>query len=109
MAFKGTFTKVAKEDLGDAYVLNGNKAQPDFAKNAYDMPAWRGYLSGVSSAANISVIFDGVTGIEQMEQLIPTLFNVYSIDGRVVRQNADSMMSLPAGVYVVNGKKVVVK
>lgn len=109
--FQGTFSKVSKDGLNSVYVLDGNNQQPNFAKNAFDIPAWRAYLDlgNVSSAANINVTFDGVTAIENVEQLIPTLFNVYSIDGRMVRQNADSMMSLPAGVYVVNGKKVVVK
>ena len=38
--------------------------------------------------------------------------NVYSIDGQLVRQNTNqqnAFMGLPAGIYIVNGKKVVVK
>lgn len=35
--------------------------------------------------------------------------NVYSLTGQLVRQNAQTLSGLPAGVYVVAGKKVVVK
>lgn len=35
--------------------------------------------------------------------------NVYSINGQLVRSNATSLSGLPAGLYIVGGKKVVVK
>ena len=38
-----------------------------------------------------------------------TTFNVYTISGRKVRSNATTLQGLPAGIYVVNGKKVMVK
>jgi hypothetical protein len=37
------------------------------------------------------------------------VFNIYSIDGKIVKRNASSMFSLAPGAYIVNGKKVVVK
>ena len=54
-------------------------------------------------------MFDDATGIhaataEQLEGI----FNIYSIDGKLVRQNGDKM-GLNKGVYIINGKKVVVK
>lgn len=36
-------------------------------------------------------------------------FKVYSIDGRVLQRGGESLIILPAGIYVINGKKVVVK
>lgn len=36
-------------------------------------------------------------------------FNVYSIDGRIVLENATDIESLPQGVYVIGGHKVIVK
>lgn len=43
------------------------------------------------------------------EEIQAVLGNVYSIDGRQVRANKNPYLSLPAGIYIVNGKKVVVK
>lgn len=35
--------------------------------------------------------------------------DVYSVDGRLVRKAADGISGLPKGIYIVNGKKFVVK
>jgi len=35
--------------------------------------------------------------------------NVYSLDGRLVRANANSVEGLAKGIYILNGKKIVVK
>jgi hypothetical protein len=36
-------------------------------------------------------------------------FNVYSVSGLLVRKNVRTLEGLPAGLYVVNGKKILVK
>jgi hypothetical protein len=36
-------------------------------------------------------------------------FNIYSTTGVLVRQNATSTEGLPAGIYISNGRKIVVK
>ena len=38
-----------------------------------------------------------------------TTFNVYTVSGYKVRSNTTTLQGLPAGIYVVNGKKVLVK
>ena len=35
--------------------------------------------------------------------------NGYSINGQLVRRNADTLDNLPKGIYIVNGKKHIVK
>ena len=56
---------------------------------------------------------DVETGIEEMavpeteESLYP--YDVYSITGKCVRMKATSLEGLPAGLYIVGGKKVVIK
>ena len=35
--------------------------------------------------------------------------NVYSINGQLMRRNADTLDNLPKGIYIVNGKKHIVK
>ena len=40
--------------------------------------------------------------------MLPTgKFNVYAIDGHLVRRQATSLDGLPSGIYIVNGKKYV--
>ncbi len=36
-------------------------------------------------------------------------FPVYSVDGRLVRRDATSLVGLPKGIYIAKGKKYVVK
>lgn len=66
-------------------------------------------------AKAISTIFgddDETTSIANIEIFTPdraALGNVYSLDGRLVRENSTTTDGLPKGIYVCGGKKVVVK
>lgn len=71
---------------------------------------FRAYLETNATSARINVVFDDATGIhaattEQLEGI----FNIYSIDGKLVRQNTESKIGLEKGIYIINGKKVVIK
>ena len=52
------------------------------------------------------------TGIEEIDQEHPNpeflRYNVFSIDGRKLLNNAKSLESLPSGIYIINGKKQVI-
>ncbi len=57
---------------------------------------------------------DQVTGLEAEAVSAKTLFgskacDIFSLTGQLVRKNAKSLKGLPAGIYVVDGKKVVVR
>ena len=54
-------------------------------------------------------ISDPTTGINGIANDVTGSNVVYSIDGRIMQNGGDRLMTLPAGIYVVNGKKVVVK
>ena len=41
--------------------------------------------------------------------LLPQPSNIYNLSGQLVRQNSVSLIGLPKGVYIVNGKKQLVK
>lgn len=95
------------------YVLPGvvSEAELEFRKAGAGatIRPFRAYLTVSGTPAKINVMFDDATGIhaataEQLEGI----FNIYSIDGKLVRQNGDKM-GLNKGVYIINGKKVVVK
>lgn len=65
-----------------------------------------------ANAKNIILSFDGeTTGISSVnnEEMTSILGNVYSIDGKKVASSRDALVTLPAGIYIVNGKKVVIK
>lgn len=40
---------------------------------------------------------------------VPEVADIYSLDGRLVRKNATSTEDLPKGLYIMSGKKMVVK
>lgn len=40
---------------------------------------------------------------------VPDVADIYGMDGRLVRKNAASLEGLPKGLYIMNGKKMVVK
>lgn len=53
----------------------------------------------------VTEIVDGITEVE----LQPTVAHIYGMDGRLVRRDATTTEGLPKGMYIMNGKKVVVK
>jgi uncharacterized Fe-S center protein len=52
------------------------------------------------------------TGLQEIDQEHPNpeflRYNVFSIDGRKLLNNARSLESLPAGIYIINGQKQVI-
>ena len=75
------------------------------AANAVDVDPFRGYITynGGSGEARLNVIFDDETsGIETMSREPLTVNQTYNLSGQRVSQPTK-------GLYVVNGKKVVVK
>lgn len=63
----------------------------------------------VTGNTNVSIAKDVVDGIEAVGA--ENAYHVYNLQGIEVLRNADAsaVEALPAGIYVVNGKKVVVK
>ncbi len=58
----------------------------------------------------LSLNIDGeTTGIDAIdaESAVQLPADIYSVGGQLIRRNADSLDNLPAGVYIVNGKKFI--
>ena len=53
-------------------------------------------------------IEDYETGVTDVE-VVDTTFDVYNLNGMKVRSNVNSLDGLAKGIYIVNGKKYVVK
>lgn len=59
--------------------------------------------------AQIRLNLDGnTTAIDEVEQA-GTTFTVYTLQGVLVREQATTLNGLPKGIYIVNGKKMIVK
>lgn len=79
--------------------------------SAMAMKGFRAYFVENSAAAKISSwTLDGVvTGIEEIEGQEVQPFDVYNMNGQKVRSRVTTTDHLPQGVYIVNGKKVIIK
>lgn len=113
-AFKATYNIIDPVPANTYVMPKGDdavKAEFRLAGTSSYIPAFRGYfVLPTQTDARINVVFDDATGIhtattEQLEGI----FNIYSIDGKLVRQNSDSKVGLEKGIYIINGKKVIVK
>ncbi|MBR4389981.1 MAG: Ig-like domain-containing protein [Prevotella sp.] len=77
------------------------------------MKAFRGYFEFVDvladmANANISFSFDGTTGIREINREQMADGAVYTIQGQFVGKDID-LKKLPRGIYIINGKKQVIK
>lgn len=128
-----------EDDSADKYVWTGTYQQMSLPKNAYfvaqkpdngktvikqnvsgksQTKGYRAYLvaaSGVTPVKALSIDYDGVdeevtTGIDDIIADLTdpeTTGKVYNLGGQLVSRNG--LQSLPKGIYIMNGKKYVVK
>lgn len=95
-----------------------------FAAASGTVKGFRGFLKAklpkgakpMMLSISTSSITDGnegeTTGIEDLiinadGELIPTNCRVYNINGQLVSEDANSFLSLPSGIYIINGKKYI--
>ena len=57
----------------------------------------------------VKMIFDDTTAIGDLPAQEQQPFDVYSLSGLLVKRGATTLKGLPAGIYVVNGRKMVVR
>jgi len=50
-----------------------------------------------------------ITGISSMTSKESTSNDIFSLNGRLVRKNATTTKGLPKGIYIVDGRKVIIK
>ncbi len=124
--FDGTFKMIKDESNsifkeGDYIIQDGKFIMCKTGKK-YGMKAFRGYFKkfdseplGACEAINIAV-YDGdgtVTDIVRVdangEAEANAPHDIYNIMGQKVRSNALSTEGLKSGIYIINGKKVLVK
>lgn len=118
--FTGTVAGVSNTTAAadNAYILqnDGKFHKVTTANSAATIPAYRSYIicpPQASGAKQLSVVLDGeTTGIGDVTNEATDGKNgpVYDLQGRRVADRLDDARhQLPAGVYIVGGRKVVVK
>ena len=97
----------------DGHLIASNLTSPAYTDNII---AKGDYLYQVSAVWNVgeSMLSDGWTlhvtdGIEQADVANNKPMDIYTPSGIRVRTKAITLNGLPKGLYIVNGKKVVVK
>ena len=107
--FKGTLTgtTIAASTEGTTnYALNGKAFV--FVKNAIEVGPNKAYLSVPSAISNVKalmIVFGGdATGVNEVNEVIGVNDKWYDLNGRKLNG-----MPTKRGIYILNGKKVVVK
>lgn len=123
--FVGTYVMCFDNDLipANSYVLNGNNKGGTAGLWYYrtvktKTKGFRGWLQSVQGQASVfEYEIEGVveqvngntTAIDGIEAAQQHSANIYNLNGQLVRQGATSTEGLPSGLYIVGGKKLVVK
>lgn len=113
-----------------SYVLSNGKLTRVMAENGIMAGAFMSYLKYTGKDDNAFMVknridatnygevafdeedFDEVTNIDDVlleSGIVGSKTNVYNINGMKVRENTDDLRNLPKGIYIVNGKKYIVK
>lgn len=124
--FVGTYVKCFDNDLipANSYVLNGNNKGGTAGLWYYrtvptKTKGFRGWLQSVNGQASkvfeyeiegvVEQVNGNATAIDGIEAAQQHSANIYNLNGQLVRQGATSTEGLPSGLYIVGGKKLVVK
>ena len=111
-----------RDDLKGCYFFANGKMYHSKNDNTYRPRGLRGFscwfkpVNGTSQSAKLTldgVTQDGTTGIEDIladyEQPVSRYANgIYNLNGQLVKQG-NSTAGLPSGMYIVNGKKCIVR
>lgn len=108
----------------NSYVLNGNNEGGTAGLWYYrtvptNTRGFRGWLQSVQGQASkvfeyeiegvVEQVNGNTTAIDGIEAAQQHSANIYNLNGQLVRQGATSTEGLPSGLYIVGGKKLVVK
>ena len=111
---------------GDYYVSGTDGSFKYYTKGSHNSNSFRSYLDWDSNGSGAkSVVFSAIsfgsatddtttTGISEIKaaDIDATAINtgkIYNVNGQVVSNDSTDLNSLPKGIYIVNGRKYVVK
>lgn len=109
VTYKGYFYKTTAPK--GAYVLRKNVVY--HLQSDMTMKGFRAYFAeeagNQAKIANWTLDGGEATGIDEVVVDTDHPADIYQLDGRLARGNAASLHGLSKGVYIVNGKKIIVK
>ena len=98
---------------GTIYYIAQNKFWKGNSSTGLTIPAFRAYFHGESSNSaksfNVRIIDGDVTGIIDVSNSGLISGEIYSIGGQLLRKSGENMEGLPRGIYIINGKKYLIK
>ena len=106
-----------RDDLKGSYFFDNGKMyhSKDRARGLRGFSCWFKPVNGKSQNASFTLdgVSQGTTGIEDIladyEQPVSRFANgIYNMNGQLVKQG-NSTAGLPSGMYIVNGKKCIVR
>lgn len=124
--FVGTYVKCfdTNQIPANSYVLKGNNEGGTAGLWYYrtvetNTKGFRGWLQSVGDQPSkvfeyeiegvVEQVNGNATAIDGIEAAQQHSANIYNLNGQLVRQGATSTEGLPSGLYIVGGKKLVVK
>ena len=90
--------------VGKTYTTLSNEIANDGQTHQYSVTAV--YADGSESEP---VMLTVTTGIQNVDGTSPVTYDVYTLDGKQVLKAARSLQKLAKGIYVINGKKTIIK
>ena len=90
--------------VGNTYTTLSNEIVNDGQNHQYSVTAV--YADGTESEP---VMLTVTTGIQSLDGTSSVTYDVYTLDGKQVLKAARSLQKLAKGIYVINGKKTIIK
>ena len=117
--FCGSFVSKTAFIPAQSYVIGAKDGKWYYTNKSLDVKGFRSWIkiNSAAPAKGLSILVDDedvtgtVTGIEGVvaAERISAKTPVYNLQGQKVAENDSQLNTLPAGVYIVNNKKVLVK
>lgn len=100
-----------------SYVLGAKDGKWHYLTEPHSILGFRCWIAtgsaGLAKQMTFSIngVVDNTTGINQtiVDDQRPQNADIYTINGQLVRAGSSSIEGLPKGIYIVNGKKLVVR
>lgn len=116
LTFNGTYINHTDKVIPGGSYLISNKGKWYHVTSDYAVKGFRAWIEAKNVSNDIKFDIDGVDGgdltdIDGIENdlNVNTDNKVYNMNGQLVRNGSASLEGLPKGVYIVNGKKYIVK
>ena len=118
--FCGSFVSKTAFIPAKSYVIGAKDGKWYYTNKALNVKGFRSWIevNSATPAKELSIFVDdedvtgtvtGIEGIEVAAERISAKTPVYNLQGQKVAENDSQLNTLPAGVYIVNNKKVLVK